>query len=104
MVIGNTINSIVSISDQKYFFGTYRGISQYTPSMNAGMVNISSVTTPQNKYYINKDDNDVSTQTDFRVRFSFNAQTTIRYKKNKSIDIELLVMMKIGANHLKVMS
>ena len=30
-------------------------------------------------------------------------QTTIRYKKNKSIDIELLVMMKIGANHLKVM-
>jgi len=72
-LIGNTINSIVSISDQKYFFGTYRGISQYTPSMNAGMVNISSVTTPQNKYYINKDDNDVSTQTDFRVRFSFNA-------------------------------
>ena len=73
-LIGNTIRGITSISGQKFYFGSFRGISQYTPSSNAGMVNISSVTTPKNKYLIDKNNTEViSTQTDYRIRFSFNA-------------------------------
>ena len=73
-LIGNTIQTIASISDKKYFFGSYRGISQYTPTSNAGLVNISTVTTPTNKYSIgNRNTEEVSTQTDYRIRFSFNA-------------------------------
>ena len=73
-LIGNTINCIASVSNQKYFFGTSRGISQYTPTNNAGLVNISTVTTPTNKYLIGKGTNEeVATQTDYRIRFSFNA-------------------------------
>ena len=73
-LIGNTINCIASVSNQKYFFGTSKGISQYTPTSNAGLVNISTVTTPTNKYFIGKGSNEeVSTQTDYRIQFSFNA-------------------------------
>ncbi|MBL51975.1 MAG: hypothetical protein CMG57_08475 [Candidatus Marinimicrobia bacterium] len=83
-LIGNTINGITSISGQKFFFCTSRGISQYTPTNNAGLVNISSVTTPKNKYFIDKNnDEEISTQTDYRIRFSFNAANynTIQQKQ-----------------------
>ena len=74
-LIGNTIMAIASASGQKFFFAAGGlGISQYNPSRNAGMVNISSVTTPTNKYFIDKSNSEkVSTQTDYRIRFSFNA-------------------------------
>ena len=73
-LIGNTINDITSISGRTFFFCDNSGISQYTPSDNNGMVNISSVTTPKNEYLFDNDFNEqISTQTDYRIRFSFNA-------------------------------
>ena len=83
-LIGNTISGITSVSGQKFFFSDPRGISQYTPTNNAGLVNISSVTTPKNKYFIGKNSTEViSTQTDYRIRFSFNAANynTIQQKQ-----------------------
>ena len=83
-LISNTYGSIASISGQKYYFGTVKGITQYTPSRSAGIVNISSVTTPKDIYYINDENNEgFTTRTDFRIRFSFNAanHNTVQQKQ-----------------------
>ena len=83
-LIGNSISKITSISGQKYFFSNNIGISQYTPTNIAGMVNISSITTPKNKFSIDKGEkNKISTQTNYRLRFEFNAanHNTIQQKQ-----------------------
>ena len=96
-LIGNTISAITSISGPILFHagGGGNGISQYTPSRNAGMVNISSVTTPTNKYFIDKSNSEeVSIRLITGYVFHLMLLTTIQSKKNRSIDIKLLGMMK----------
>ena len=103
-LIGNTISAITSISGQKFFFagGGGNGISQYTPSRNAGMVNISSVTTPTNKYFIDKSNSEDLSPLRLITGYVFHLMllTTIqsRNSQHTNIDIKLLGMMKNGLN------